>query len=64
MIPEECISECIKHKDRLYQIVQENMAQVQKKKEECGNWIKERLLSCRLGTDAAFKSSWDVSTYE
>ncbi len=32
MIPEECISECIKHKDRLYQIVQENMAQVQKKK--------------------------------
>ncbi len=32
MIPEECISECIKHQDRLYQIVQENMAQVQKKK--------------------------------
>ncbi len=31
MIPEECISECIKLQDRLYHIVQENMSQVQKK---------------------------------
>lgn len=31
MIAEECISECIKRQDRLYQIVQENIAQVQKK---------------------------------
>ncbi|KAL1277146.1 hypothetical protein QQF64_023819 [Cirrhinus molitorella] len=31
MIAEECVSEGIKRQDRLYQIVQDNMAQVQKK---------------------------------
>lgn len=31
MVAEECISECIKRQDRLNQIVQDNMSQVQRK---------------------------------
>ncbi|KAL0194983.1 hypothetical protein M9458_008555, partial [Cirrhinus mrigala] len=44
LVAEECISECVKQQDRLYQVVKENMAQVHSKIEKRKLQEKPRVL--------------------